>query len=140
MKIKYEFAKREESVEIEVSDDIGEVIVRLDKDERNSYQKLHRHSCSLEAYDSYGRLLEADEDVERDYIEKEEVEDLKAAIATLLPQQQELLTRVFYHNEKICDIAESEGVCERAIRNRLQKIYAQLRKKLQKGGPDLPFS
>ena len=52
MKIKYEFAKREESVEIEVSDDIGEVIVRLDKDERNSYQKLHRHSCSLEAYDS----------------------------------------------------------------------------------------
>ena len=130
MKIKYEFAKPEESVEIEVSDDIGEVIVRLDKDERNSYQKLHRRSCSLEAYDSYGKLIEADEDIESDYIESEEKKALYKAIATLLPQQQALITRVFYDNERITDIARSEGVSEAAIRDRLKKIYAQLRKKL----------
>ena len=130
MKIKYEFAKPEESVEIEVSDDIGEVIVRLDKDERNSYQKLHRRSCSLEAYDSYGKRLEADDDIESDYIESEEKKALYKAIATLLPQQQALITRVFYDNERITDIARSEGVSEAAIRDRLKKIYAQLRKKL----------
>ena len=130
MKIKYEFAKPEESVEIEVSDDIGEVIVRLDKDERNSYQKLHRRSCSLEAYDSYGKLIESDEDIESDYIESEEKKALYKAIATLLPQQQALITRVFYDNERITDIARSEGVSEAAIRDRLKKIYAQLRKKL----------
>lgn len=130
MKIKYEFAKPEESVEIEVSDDIGEVIIRLDKDERNSYQKLHRRSCSLEAYDSYGKRLEADDDIESDYIESEEKKALYKAIATLLPQQQALITRVFYDNERITDIARSEGVSEAAIRDRLKKIYAQLRKKL----------
>lgn len=130
MKIKYEFAKPEESVEIEVSDDIGEVIVRLDKDERNSYQRLHRYSCSLEAYDSYGNRIEADDDIESDYIESEEKKALYKAIATLLPQQQALITRVFYDNERITDIARSEGVSEAAIRDRLKKIYAQLRKKL----------
>ena len=130
MKIKYEFAKPEESIEIEVSDDIGEVIVRLDNDERNSYQKLHRRSCSLEAYDSYGKRLEADDDIESDYIESEEKKALYKAIATLLPQQQALITRVFYDNERITDIARSEGVSEAAIRDRLKKIYAQLRKKL----------
>lgn len=133
MKITYQFANPEDRVEIEVSDDIGEVIVRLDKDERNSYQKLHRHSYSLEAYDSYGKRLEAEEDLERDYIENEEVDELKAAIATLLPQQQELLTRVFYKNESLTSIAKQEGVSVAAISDRLKKIYAQIRKKLQKG-------
>ena len=130
MKIKYEFAKREESVEIEVSDDIGEVIVRLDKDERNSYQKLHRHSCSLEAYDSYGKRIEADEDLERDYTDKEEIEALHKAIKTLLPEQQELIRRIFFEDEKISTIALEENVSAAAIHNRLNKIFAQIRKKL----------
>jgi RNA polymerase sigma factor (sigma-70 family) len=130
MKITYQFAKPEDKIEIEVSDDIGEVIVRLDKDERNSYQRLHRYSCSLEAYDSYGKRLEADDDIESDYIESEEKKALYIAIATLLPQQRKLIERVYYDNERIIDIARSEGVSEAAIRDRLKKIYAQLRKKL----------
>lgn len=130
MKITYQFAKPEDKIEIEVSDDIGEVIVRLDKDERNSYQKLHRRSCSLEAYDSYGRLIEADEDVERDFTDKEEIEALHKAIKTLLPEQQELIRRIFFEDEKISTIAQKENVSATAIHNRLNKIFAQLRKKL----------
>ena len=130
MKITYQFAKPEDKIEIEVSDDIGEVIVRLDKDERNSYQKLHRRSRSLEAYDSYGRLIEADEDVERDFTDKEEIEALHKAIKTLLPEQQELIRRIFFEDEKISTIAQKENVSAAAIHNRLNKIFAQLRKKL----------
>ena len=130
MKITYQFAKPEDKIEIEVSDDIGEVIVRLDRDERNSYQKLHRRSCSLEAYDSYGRLIEADEDVERDFTDKEEIEALHKAIKTLLPEQQELIRRIFFEDEKISTIAQKENVSAAAIHNRLNKIFAQLRKKL----------
>ena len=130
MKITYQFANPEDRVEVEVSDDIGEVIVRLDKDERNSYQKLHRRSCSLEAYDSYGRLIEADEDVERDFTDKEEIEALHKAIKTLLPEQQELIRRIFFEDEKISTIAQKENVSAAAIHNRLNKIFAQLRKKL----------
>ena len=130
MKITYEFAKPEDKIEIEVSDDIGEVIVRLDKDERNSYQKLHRRSCSLEAYDSYGKRIEADEDLERDYTDKEEIEALHKAIKTLLPEQQELIRRIFFEDEKISTIAQEENVSAAAIHNRLNKIFAQIRKKL----------
>ena len=130
MKITYQFANPEDRVEVEVSDDIGEVIVRLDKDERNSYQKLHRHSCSLEAYDSYGKRIEADEDLERDYTDKEEIEALHKAIKTLLPEQQELIRRIFFEDEKISTIAQEENVSAAAIHNRLNKIFAQIRKKL----------
>ena len=130
MKITYQFAKPEDRIEIEVSDDIGEVIVRLDKDERNSYQKLHRHSYSLEAYDSYGKRIEADEDLERDYTDKEEIEALHKAIKTLLPEQQELIRRIFFEDEKISTIAQEEIVSAAAIHNRLNKIFAQIRKKL----------
>ena len=130
MKITYQFAKPEDRVEIEVSDDIGEVIVRLDKDERNSYQKLHRHSCSLESYDSYGKILESDDDVEQDYSDKEEIEALHKALKTLLPEQQELIRRIFFEDEKIITIAKEENVSAAAIHNRLNKIFAQLRKKL----------
>ena len=130
MKITYQFAKPEDRIEIEVSDDIGEVIVRLDKDERNSYQKLHRHSYSLEAYDSYGKRIEADEDLERDYTDKEEIEALHKAIKTLLPEQQELIRRIFFEDEKISTIAQEENVSAAAIHNRLNKIFAQIRKKL----------
>ena len=130
MKITYQFAKPEDRVEIEVSDDIGEVIVRLDKDERNSYQKLHRHSCSLESYDSYGKMLESDDYVEQNYSDKEEIEALHKAIKTLLPEQQELIRRIFFEDEKIITIAKEENVSAAAIHNRLNKIFAQLRKKL----------
>ena len=130
MKITYQFAKPEDRIEIEVSDDIGEVIVRLDKDERNSYQKLHRHSYSLEAYDSYGKRIEADEDLERDYTDKEEIEALHKAIKTLLPEQQDLIRRIFFEDEKISTIALEENVSAAAIHNRLNKIFAQIRKKL----------
>ena len=130
MKITYQFAKPEDRVEIEVSDDIGEVIVRLDKDERNSYQKLHRHSCSLESYDSYGKILESDDDVEQDYSDKEEIEALHKALKTLLPEQQELIKRIFFEDEKIITIAKEENVSAAAIHNRLNKIFAKLRKKL----------
>ena len=134
MKITYQFAKPEDRVEIEVSDDIGEVIVRLDKDERNSYQKLHRHSCSLESYDSYGKILESDDDVEQNYSDKEEIEALHKAIKTLLPEQQELIRRIFFEDEKIITIAKEENVSAAAIHNRLNKIFAQLRKKCENGG------
>lgn len=130
MKITYQFANPEDVTTVEVDDDLGAFIVRLDKDERNSYQKLHRHSCSLEAYDLDGNRIDSGIDVERDVATSMEYENLHLAISTLLPEQQELLQRVFFDEEKICKIAAEEGVSEAAIRNRLKKIYAQLRKKL----------
>lgn len=60
------------------------------------------------------------------------VKQVKEAIKTLQPQQQELIRKKFYDNRTNVDIAAEEGVTEAAIRNRLKKIYSNLSKKLQK--------
>ena len=131
MKITYTFADKSTTT-IKISDEYKECIIELDKEEYNSYHKLRRHSVSLNALDPNGKSVSDGTDIVEDYIGSEEVEILKRAMATLLPEQQQLLQRIFYahedRNERICRIAEEDGVSEAAIRNRLNKIYARLRK------------
>ncbi|ERI92319.1 sigma-70, region 4 [Clostridiales bacterium oral taxon 876 str. F0540] len=61
---------------------------------------------------------------------KEKIDRLKAAIETLKPQQKELIKKVFFEKRSKVSIAAEEGVKEAAIRNRLKKIYENLRKKI----------
>ncbi len=76
-------------------------------------------------------------------IDADEHEDrlakLRSAIETLLPQQKALIQipqqkaliqKVFYEGRTYVDIAAEEGVSEAAIRNRLKKIFNNLRKKI----------
>lgn len=55
---------------------------------------------------------------------------LRSAIDTLQPQQKALIQKVFYEGRTYVDIAAEEGVSEAAIRNRLKKIFNNLRKKI----------
>lgn len=61
---------------------------------------------------------------------KEKIDKLRVAIETLKPQQQELIKKVFFEKRTNVSIATEEGVTEAAIRNRLKKIYDNLRKKI----------
>jgi len=61
---------------------------------------------------------------------KEKIDRLRAAIETLKPQQKELIKKVFFEKRTKVSIAAEEGVKESAIRNRLKKIYENLRKKI----------
>lgn len=61
---------------------------------------------------------------------KEKIDKLRAAIETLQPQQKELIKKVFFEKRTNVSIAAEEGVSETAIRNRLKKIYENLRKKI----------
>ena len=54
--------------------------------------------------------------------------DLHRAIDELLPQQKELLCRVYWEDASRAQIAREEGVKEADINNRLSRIYARLRK------------
>lgn len=67
-------------------------------------------------------------------IDADEHEDrlakLISATATLQPQQKALIQKVFYEGHTYVDIAAEEGVSEAAIRNRLKKIFNNLRKKI----------
>ena len=126
MKIKYEFAN--ETIEIEVEEEWADIVIDLDRQEYNVNHKETRRHCSLEAYNLDDALLPSDEDVERDVIADEDKKRLYKAIAALTPDQQELVRRVYFNNERLADIAREQGVSRAALTNRMNRIVASLKK------------
>ena len=131
MKIKYAFA--DETVEIEVSEEWGNILIDLDRQEYNNDHAETRRHCSLEAFNLDDALFPDDVDVEREVLEGLDNKALYAAIAQLQPQQQELVKRVYFRGEKLADIAREEGVSKTAITNRMKKITSALKKILGQG-------
>ena len=129
MKIEYQFAT--ETVEIEVSEEWGDVLIDLDRQEYNVNHKETRRHASLEAFNLDGNLFPSATDVAGSVICKEERERLYTAIAKLQPQQQELLRRVYFGGEALADIAREEGISKMALTNRMKKIYAAMQKNLK---------
>lgn len=126
MKIKYEFAN--ETIEIEVEEEWADIVIDLDRQEYNNNHKETRRHCSLEAYNLDDALLPSDEDVERDVIADEDKKRLYKAIAALTPDQQELVRRVYFNNERLADIAREQGVSRAALTNRMNRIVSSLKK------------
>lgn len=126
MKIRYQFAT--ETVEVEVSEELGNIIVDLDRQEYNNHHKETRRHCSLDAFNLDDALFPSEENIEAEVATKDQYNRLYAAIALLEPQQKELVRQVFFEDRKIVDIAAEEGVSEAAIRNRLKKITQRLKK------------
>lgn len=126
MKIKYEYAN--ETVEIEVSDDWGYILVDLDRQEYNTNHKETRRHCSLEAYNLDDALIPSEANVEGEMLKNQDIDALYAAIEKLQPQQRDLVRRVYFDGEKLADIARAEGVSKAAITNRMSKIISSLKK------------
>lgn len=82
MKIKYTFANGDVT-EVEVSEEIGAVVLDLDRQEYNANHRETRRHCSLEAFDLDGNLIPSKENVEWDFIKKEESTKLHDAISQL---------------------------------------------------------
>jgi len=127
MKIKYEFVTGE-LVEIEVPKTMEKVIVDFDKELKNSVRRETRRHSSVEDLEGQGAQF-ADERVDiPGFIENQEMkEELHKALAQLLPQQRELLTKVFFERRTMADIAREEGVGKSAIQDRLSRTYKKLK-------------
>lgn len=96
----------------------------------NNNQTETRRHVHLDALDPEDKHISDGTDVLADLIKKEEYERLYVAIGKLQPQQQELLRQIFWEGVKQKEIAERDGVSERAITGRMKKIYAALKKSL----------
>ena len=83
MKIKYEFAT--ETVEVEVSEELGTVIVDLDRREYNINHKETRRHCSLDAFNLDDTLFPSDENVEAETETKDQYRRLYDAMAQKHP-------------------------------------------------------
>jgi RNA polymerase sigma-70 factor (ECF subfamily) len=131
MKIKYEFLTGE-TMEIEVSEPIGKVLIGIDKEAKNSDRRESRRHNSMDALTELGVQLAAASEELTNAIEAQETrEALRQALDKLLPQQRKLLQQIYFEGKSISEIAREEGVYESAIRNRLSKALKRIKKFLE---------
>lgn len=129
MKISYKFVN--EAVDVEVDETWGAILLELDRREYNNNQTETRRHASLHAMEYEGEaFIDHSIDVEALFLQLIDSETLQKSISSLLPQQSELLLQVFSIGKSLEEIARIEGVSGQAIKNRLNKIYRQLRKSL----------
>lgn len=127
MKIKYQFVN--ETVEIEVEEHWGELVLELDCQEYNSDRKhSRRYPIAIDAADYEGEWFSDGTDILGDIVREEDNQCLLEAISKLNPEQQDLIHTVYVRKEKIVNIARKQGVTEGAVRDRLRKIHRRLKK------------
>ena len=130
MKIKYTFANGDVT-EIEVSEEIGAVVLDLDRQEYNTNHRETRRHCSLEALDLDGNLLPSKDNVEMDFIRKEDGAKLRNAISRLNSRQQKLIKAIYFEGQKVTDLAMEEGVHWTAITHAVERALKKLEKILK---------
>lgn len=96
----------------------------------NSHHRESRRHVSLDALDPLGDTV-ADSDDGLSFLDGEDYTDLHRAIDKLLPQQQELLRKVFWENMKHIEIANAEGVSGHTVDGRMFRIIERLRQLLR---------
>lgn len=130
MKIKYEYVTGE-TVEIEVQDNIAKVAIEMDRDIRNSNRRETGKHNSVEELADKGTQLSDDRVDIPSFIERQEMRQaLHKALDNLLPQQRELIQKIYFEGRTMADISREEDVTVNAIQNRLNKIREKLRKVL----------
>ena len=130
MKITYRFVTGEVTV-IDVPDEIGAVIVDLDRQEYNNDHKETRRHYSLEGkvYEGMDYAVE-DPGLEALFAGPTDEERLHAAIRQLSPDQKEMVRAIYFENMSVNDYAARMGVTQSAISHRLQTVKKKLKKLL----------
>lgn len=130
MVIKYKFLDNTTS-EVEIDDELGKHITEMNEADYNLNRKETRRHDYISELEENGHYIADDSDPLDDVLKAERIKELMAAIEKLLPEQKELLIRVYWNNELQKNIAAEEGVSEMTISRRMKKIYAFLKKFLK---------
>jgi RNA polymerase sigma-70 factor (ECF subfamily) len=128
VKISYKFVNGEAN-EIEVNDELGEVVLGLDRKEYNNNHKETRRHTSLDGMEYEGELFgKEDEEIAAVTAEEPIEERLKNAISTLKPDQQDLISAIYFDRVSVNEYAARMGIHQSAVSHRLQTIYRKLKK------------
>lgn len=99
------------------------------REEERARWRARKKLNSLEELTDLGvQFASGDLTPEQALIKNEDYRRLHNALSKLPNEQRELIIRVYFKNEKQADIAREQGVTRKAINNRLERIYAQLKK------------
>ncbi len=106
---------------------------RFNKPEYNSIHQYRANTTGLEGLDCDSRaFIDPSIDVESDYEAEELLQAIREVLCTLKPSQQELVRRVYFNNERPANLAREFGITKQSMNDRLNTIYAVLRKKKKK--------
>lgn len=128
---RYHFSNGE-TISIDVSDDWGEILIDLDRQEYNNNHKETRRHYSLEGkvYEGMDYAVE-DSSLEALFAGPTDEERLRTAIQQLTPDQQEMVQAIYFENVSVNDYAARMGVTQSAISHRLQTVKNKLKKLLR---------
>ena len=125
--MKYDYHFNNETISIDILDSDYDVLIEMDRLEYNANHKETRRHISLEVCDQDDNRLPSNTDLEEICIQRMEIDALRRGMDSLLPEQRELIRKVFFENQKITSLARAQGVNESAIRDRLSRIYKKLK-------------
>ena len=123
MKIKYQFAT--ETVEIEVSDDWGNLVIDLDRQEYNNDHKETRRHLSLDAAEFEGEVFAVEDPSLESFADNY---DLQQAIAKLTDNQRRIIVGHFFEDITYVDLAKELGVTETGVRQAANRALKQIQK------------
>ncbi len=126
MKINYAFAN--ESVEVDVDEAWGEMLMDMDRREYNNNQTETRRHVSLHEVDQEENCLPADYSLEDEILQKEEMKELVEALEILSPEQLKLVRAIYFEGKSVNSVSAELGIDHSAVSHRLRTI----RKKLEK--------
>jgi RNA polymerase sigma factor (sigma-70 family) len=116
-------------------DGVTEEVMRQLRRINKSQVKKEPDTVSLDAIisgeDKHSVLIDDGVDVALIIETADKYAALQRAVEKLLPQQQDLLMKRYYNRMSFREIAKEEGVFESAIRDRLNRIHAKLKKYLK---------
>ena len=128
---RYHFSNGE-TISIDVSNDWGEILIDLDRQEYNNNHKETRRHYSLEGkvYEGMDYAVE-DSGLEALFAGPTDEERLRTAIQQLTPDQQEMVQAIYFENVSVNDYAARMGVTQSAISHRVQTVKKKLKKLLR---------
>lgn len=124
MNIKYTFVD-ETTSEIEVSDELGNILLDLNHKDKLNYRKNNRRHCSLEVWDPDNNRIADDSDFVSACLQ---IEELEWAICQLPEKQQELIYAIYFDGKSAADYAAEKGVSNSAVSQLHQKALKNLKK------------
>lgn len=133
MRISYEFITGEK-FEIEVDDNIGEVIIEMEKmQSRRNRAETRRHNSlefMQENRDGYCPMQFADNraDVEQIIIHSDEKERLHRAIQKLDCKDSIIVKKYYFEDKTMVEIGKELGITAMAVSKRLKKIPDKIKK------------
>ena len=132
MKIKYQFIN--ESIEVEVSDEWGELLIEFDRQDHNNDRRETRRHTTLDNGYNDGEWLAFDHELDELLSRKETAMRVHMAVEQLRPKQRNLICALYLSGKALsqADYAALLGIDEDSVKQNAWRARTALKIILEK--------